>query len=188
MDVVAVWGQIMRVLRSPKKFFESSKKEKSWKKALPFIMVSAAIGHILTAVYNIVFSPSISPEIADTLGIAETSFTAAEVIPAVIISYIITIGMSFIWGGALKVWLSLFKVESSYSQSYRVMAYSRTPIYILSWLPFINLVVALYSFYLMMVGLTVIYSVSRKKAIVVIVTGVLALAVLSLVFLSFDSV
>jgi hypothetical protein len=184
VDMHAIWEQTKGLARSPAKFFAKSKKEKSWKKALPFVIVTAAVGHVFTAIYGIVFSPSIAGEIANNFEGAEVSYKPVEVIPAVIISFLITIVMSFVWGGAMKLWLSLFKVHSSFSQAYRVTSYSRAPNYLLSWVPFLNFFVGIYSFYLLWIALITEYSVSKKKALIIIFTSFLALAAISLVLVS----
>jgi hypothetical protein len=162
------------LLQAPKVFFAAIKKEKGWQKAFSYSLVVAAVGHILTAIYNVLV----------TANGADLPFGPQEVVVAVLVSFIITLGMSFIWGGALKVWLSVFKVESTFAQSYRVMVYSRTPNYLFSWVPFLGFVAALYSFYLMMLALEKEYEVTRKKAIIIIVTSMVVLFVASLLLVS----
>lgn len=162
------------LLQTPKAFFAATKKEKGWQRAFSYSIVVAAIGHILTAIFNILIV---------TRGV-NLPFGPQDVVVAVLVSFIITLGISFIWGGALKVWLSIFKVESTFAQSYRVMVYSRTPNYLFSWVPLLNLVAALYSFYLMMLALEKEYEVTRKKAIIIIVSSVVVLFVVSLLLVS----
>jgi hypothetical protein len=185
VDINAIFRQAKEVLAAPRNFFAKAKKEKDWKKAFVFVLVAAAVGHVLTAVYNIFIYPLLAPSISEVIGVPASGFDAGQVVVAAIISYILTLGMSFIWGAALKVWLMLFRVNSDFSSAYRVMAYSRTPNYLFSWLPVVNIAAALYSFYLLMLGLETQYSMSRKKTILVLVSSIVAVALLSLLVVSF---
>lgn len=174
-----------KVLSSPKEFFKATTKEKDWKNAFSFMLVVSLIGHIFTALYSLLFYPSMMAGLSEAMGTEEVVYTPVQIVTAVVISFVLTLAMSFLWGGALKVWLSLFKVESTYAQAYRVMVYSRTPNYLLSWLPFVNLFAAIYSFYLMLLGIEREYEVKRKKAIAIIATSVLAVLVASALIFAF---
>ncbi len=184
VDINSIFGQVKEILFAPKKFFGKAKKEKGWKKAFVFIIAVALVGHILTALYNIFVYPVIAPSLAEIVGIS-AGFDTGQVLVASVVSYVISLGMSFIWGGALKVWLALFKIESSFARSYRVMAYSRTPNYLFSWLPVVNLLAAFYSIYLLMLGIEAEYSIPRKKSVLIIILSVVAMIVLSLLVFSF---
>lgn len=184
MDVKAIAARAREIISSPKKFFDKAKKERDWKKAFAFILVVSAVGHILTALYNILVYPLIAPSLVESLGVPAVSYSPGQVFGASIVSYVLTLGMSFIWGGALKVWLALFKTKSTFSEAYRLMAYSRTPNYLVSWLPFVNFLAALYSFYLLMVGLEAEYNLSRKKAIAVIISSIVVIFIFSVIAVS----
>ncbi len=178
MDIAATLDTIKKVFKGPKKFFEGVKKQKSWKDAFGVVLITAAIGHILAGAYAFIYSSTQSEPLA-----------LAQIIPAILISFVLTLGMSFVWGWALKIWLSIFKVETSFSRAFLVMAYSRIPNLLFSWLPFVNFFMAVFSFYLLMIGLESQYEIKRKKAIVIIVTSIIALFALSvLLFLIFPQV
>lgn len=178
VDVVGSFAIVKKILRNPKVFFASIKKEKSWKSAFGLLLVVAALGHILAGLYAIIYSASIGQAIG-----------LEKIIPAILVSYVLTLVMSFVWGWALKIWLAIFKVPSTFSQGYQVMAYTRVPNLILSWLPFVNLFSAIYSFYLLMIGLESVYQIKRRKAVVIIVTSLVAMLVLStLLFMLFPVV
>lgn len=185
VDVRSELQKAREVLTSPKAFFKSSTKEKSWKSAFSFALVMSAVGHILTAVYSLIFSQTLASNVSETFGVSDFNYGPVQIIIGVFISFILTIGMTFIWGGGLKVWLSLFKIDSSFSEAYKVMVYSRTPNYLLSWFPGVNLISALYSFYLLMLALESEFGITRRKAIVIILSSVAILIAISLLSLSF---
>lgn len=179
VDVGAVFTKTKRVLLAPKRFFQKNRKERGWKKAFVFVLVVAGVGHILTGAYNVALFPSLSTTVAEALDVPVDEINSGKIILATMVSFILSLGMSFVWGAALKVWLSLFKIASSFPRAYRVMVYSRTPNFLLSWFPVVNLAAALYSFYLLMVGLEEEYSIPRGKALVVVVSSAVILSVLS---------
>lgn len=172
-----------KILTSPKKFFKDIHKEKGWKDAFSFVLVVAFIGHIFTAIYNVIFYPAIASSVGTNLGLQPADYNVAQVVTASIVSYIVALAMSFIWAGALKVWLMLFKVDSTFAEAYRVTIYSRAPNYLLSWFPFVNAVVWFYSLYLMILALKSQYSLSPKKSMVIIASSVILLFIVS--FLAF---
>lgn len=180
VDVNRVFAQIKLVFLSPKKFFNKAAKEKGWKTAFVFVMVVALAGHILTALYSLFAYPMIAPFLSEILQVPVSQLSPSTILVGTVVSYLLTLGMSFIWGGALKVWLMLFRVNASFSEGYRIMAYSHAPNYLLSWFPVVNILAAFYSFYLLVVGLMAGFGVSRSKAVVVVVSSVLLLIVLSL--------
>ncbi|OGM31979.1 hypothetical protein A2803_02725 [Candidatus Woesebacteria bacterium RIFCSPHIGHO2_01_FULL_44_21] len=184
IDVKEIMARVREVLTAPKKFFGKAKKEHGWKKAFSFVLVVAGAGHILTALYNILIYPLVSPTFAELFGIPAVQLNAGQVAGATLVSFIVTLGMSFIWGAALKVWLAIFKVKSNFDSSYRVMAYSRTPNYLFSWLPLVNILIAIYSFYLLVLGLENEYGIPRGKAILIIVTSVVVIFVVSILAVS----
>jgi len=188
MDITVDIGKSIRdareVLLSPRKAFKETKKQKGWNPAFSFVLVIAAIGHILAGLYNLFVYPLILPAIVRTFGVPETTFKTEQVLSAIAISYLLTVGMTFVWGGALKIFLNLFRVESSFEESYRVMVYSRVPNYLFSWLPFVNILAALYSFYLMFLALKTETGVENKKAVLIIVSSVVVLFILSVLLVS----
>jgi hypothetical protein len=184
VDARVAFVEAKGVLSSPKKFFKKAKKDKSWKEAFSFALVVALAGHVLTALYNIFLYPIVAPFLSQAFGVPISQFSVGQVVTAAVVSYVMTLAMSFIWGGALKVWLALFRTPSSFNQSYRVMAYSRTPNYLFNWIPFVNLFAALYSFYLLMVGLQSEYGMSKKKALIIILSSIVITFILFLLLVS----
>lgn len=171
MDVAENIKKAKKILTAPKIFFKAQVKEKGWRLAFAYLIVISAIGHILTVLYNLAFPPNLNSDIKEMLGTQDISYSPSQIVMAILISFIVTLGMSFVWASALKVWLSLFKTESTFDQSYRVIAYSRTPYLLFSWVPYVNILAGIYSFYLMMISIEREYSLPRRKSIVIILTA-----------------
>lgn len=169
------------VLR-PKKTVKSIEKKDSWKKTFSYLVVIAFVGHLLTGVFNYLIYPIIDPFLSQFLG-ANSGFEKTQVLPAIIMSYVLTLALSFVWGGALKLWLKLFKVNSTFDEAYKVVVYPRTANYLFGWLPFVNMFAAFYSFYIMMLMLVAEYGMSKKKAFAIVLTSTLAVIILLFVLL-----
>lgn len=185
VDVMENLKKIKKVLVAPKTFFKNTVKEKGWRLAFAYLIVVAAIGHVLLLIFNLAFPPNLTPEIKEMLGSADISYSPNQIVLATLIGFIATLGMSFIWAGALKLWLSLFKVESTYNKSYKIIAYSRTPNLLFSWLPYVNIAAGLYSFYLIIIALEKEHGLKRGKSLLIVVLAVVLLLVLSAIFLTF---
>ena len=75
----------------------------------------------------------------------------------------------------------IFKVESDFHEAYNLIVYSRTPSYLLGWVPFVSLFASLYTYYLLFLGVLEQYSVTRKKAAAVVLGALIATIALAVV-------
>lgn len=183
VDLRKIIAKTKAVLLSPKKFFKVSKKEKGWKEAFTYLLIIALLGHVLTTIYNLVFYPALIPVIQQAFPEAVSTFSSQQVISLMITSYVLTMAMSFAWGLGLKYLLTLFREDSTFEQAYRTVAYARTPNLLFSWLPILNLFVGIYSLYLFVVAIRTEYSVSTKRAAMIIISGMLIVFILSSVLI-----
>lgn len=180
MDVtVDVRGSLLKaktILMSPGAAIKTIAKEKGFKSAFSYLLVVSVVGHIFTFIYSLIFAPS-AEEIAQITGMQGVAYGPAEILTAIAVSFVITLGLSFVWSGAFKLILGMFKIESDFNSVYRILVYARTPFYLFSWLPLINIMVFFYSCYLVVLMLQKILGVGQKKAIVVVLTSIITLII-----------
>ena len=172
-----------KLLRTPEAFYKSVEKEKNWKEAFTYsivISVVAALFGVLevTLLYPLfqnqlsgIFTPENKPQLLDVL-------------PAFFVSAIIVVALGFVWSGALHLWLKLCRVKGDYWSAYKAYTYSRAPLSLFGWIPYIGVFFSLYSIYLLVVGMAVHYKISRKKAFLLVIIPLALLFVVQTVFYS----
>lgn len=185
LDFKEILGKVKLVFRKPDLFFGKYKKEKGWKTALIYFAILTLVGSVFTLVYGLSIYPLIKPQLDVWFGSTGAStFTLAEVLPAAISSYLTGIMFSFVIGFAFKYCLKLFGAKGTFSEAYQLIVYSRTPVYLLSWFPVVNLVALIYSLVLLYKGVREYYAFSKVRSILTIIVSVLVMIVASiLIFL-----
>ena len=179
LDFGDYYQKVLTILKTPSKFLEKNKKEKGWKKAFGYFIVLAFISTLLSVVYGFVIFPILRPVLSTTLEGQLPEATAIQIVTAGLINYIYTIGGSFVMAFLFKYWLKLFGAEAKFDDSYRLLVYARTPNYIFSWLPIVNVFAAFYSLFILYKGILINYKLSKVKAALNIILAVFLMFVLS---------
>ena len=78
--------------------------------------------------------------------------------------FIFGVIMTFLYSAFIHVIMIAFKSEGSYKDSYNVYTYSMVPYLILSVIPIIGFLSIIYSFVLMIMGISRVHNVSKGKA------------------------
>lgn len=175
--------KLKMVITKPTQFYKAVEKEKGWKDAFTFSIVISLIASFLgllevTLLYPLfkdtlpgVFTPENRPQLL-------------ELLPAFFVSALIVIALGFIWAGALHLWLRVWRIKGDYWSAYKAFTYSRAPNALFSWLPYIGIFFALYSMYVLSVGISVHYHVSMKKSLILTIVPVILLYVLQALIVS----
>jgi len=166
IDFLEIKNKVFKVLTKPYAFFASVKKEKGLRDPFVYTLVVSSIVLVLGTALNVF-------ESGNTI----------QLIPALFFSYVVTILLGFLFSFFLKLWISLFGGKGDYSTAYKLYIYTSTPSVIFGWIPFLNIVVPIYSFVLLVVGLETLYKFSRQKAAITIALGMLVMLVLSAIIL-----
>lgn len=171
------------VLEQPNDFFKKAKKEKLISESFTFFVLLSFLGAALGVFYTLLMYPVLS-QVSPALFPAIEPLTFAEVLPFVITSYAFTVVLSFVWGAVLFVWLKIWKANGTYGDAYRLYVYSRTPSYLLGWVPFVSIAAWLYSLYLMILGTHVIYKMSLRRSAIIFITPLVLFFVLLFIAVS----
>lgn len=137
----------------PHEFFKGMVKEKGIKESFTYFSILSLISSILSVVGLFIFNTQIGKVDLGQIG------------PFLVLGYLIGLALAFAWAGILFLWLKLFKAKGKYEKAYQLYAYSRTPKFVLGWIPPLSLVGWIYSFVLLIIGAEVIYKIRRTKAI-----------------------
>lgn len=172
-----------KLIRTPEAFYKGVEKEKNWKEAFTFSIVISVIAAFfgvleVTLLYPLfpdqfsgIFTPENKPQILDIL-------------PAFFVSTVIVVALGFVWSGALHLWLKICRVKGDYWSAYKAYTYSRAPLSLFGWIPYFGVFFSLHSIYLLVVGMSVHYKVSRKKAFLLILIPLVLLFVVQTIIYS----
>lgn len=89
-----------------------------------------------------------------------------------------TVFLTFLFHIFLK-WLGARK---GLGETFKALVYSSMPVYLLSWIPFLNLIAYFWMFYLAIKGASVLHGTTEGRALLSLIFGILSLiAVISLI-------
>lgn len=183
LNLTEIAGKIKLIFRRPSDFFKKYKKEKGWQHAFVYFAVLSLVGSVLSLLYGLGIYPYLKPQIDAIFGNTGSTYTLAEVLPVAMTSFVSGILFSFVWGFVFKLWIKLFGGKGTFDQAYQLIVYSRTPIYLLSWAPVINLVALIYSLIVLYKGIREYYSLSKVRSLLAVVLGLIAVFIASYIFI-----
>ena len=172
-----------KLLRTPEAFFNAIEKEKTWKEAFTYSIVLSIIAALFGVLEITLLYPLFKNELSGIFT-PETKPQFLDVLPAFFVSAIIVIALGFVWAGALHLWLKVCRLKGDYWSAYKAYTYSRAPLSLFGWIPYVGVLFSLYSIYLLVVGISVHYKLSRKKALLLIIIPLALLFVLQTIFYS----
>ena len=80
------------------------------------------------------------------------------------VSFGISILATFVYSGLIQVVMIAFKSGGTYKDSYNVFTYSMIPYQIFNVIPYVGSLSIIYSFILMIMGISKVHNVSKGKA------------------------
>ena len=180
-DFREFWEKTKKIIRSPEAFYKGVEKEKGWKDAFSYSIAIAVVASLIgvleiSVLYPVfqsalpsIFAPQSTPQILDIL-------------PALFVSAVVVVLLGFVWAGALHFWLRLWKIKGDFASAYKAYTYSRAPNSLLGWIPYVGGLFGLYSIYVLVVGISVHYKISKKKSFLLLIGPLLLLFVLQVLF------
>lgn len=173
-----------KVLANPSAFFKGLKTEKGMERAFVYLAVISIFTVALRTVVGQIFDQQIYGWIGSLLGvnIPKIQLSLIELVTVGLLSYASGLAISFIWAGILHVWCLIFSGKGNYSKSYQLAVYSSTPNLVFGWIPFVNLVVWIYSVYLLIVGTRELHKIEKTKATLIYLIPTLILVAIALLF------
>ncbi|KKQ95797.1 MAG: hypothetical protein UV74_C0013G0402 [Candidatus Woesebacteria bacterium GW2011_GWB1_43_14] len=174
VDISGSIQKAKRILFSPRSFGKDISQEKGIKEAFGYFVLLRLVATILLLFNIFVIVP---------LGWGESYYNASprEMITFVVLSFFIALISVFISAGILHLWIRLFRGKGDYTKTFQVYVYSKTPSFLLSWIPILGFISVFFGWYLMYLGIVSAHNLSKRKAIVLILIPFIFFVTLSLV-------
>ena len=103
------------------------------------------------------------------------------------LSYVIGLGLSFVYAGILHVWILIFGGKNSYTKTYELGAYAGTPSMLFGWIPFVGWIGGtIWSLMLLIMGTEQVHKIARKRAVLMYLIPVLILFILGALIFAFS--
>src|SRR3989344_5023841 len=183
LNLTEIAGKVKLIFRKPSDFFKLYKNEKGWQHAFVYFALLTLIGSVLSLLYGFAIYPYLKPQIDAIFGNTGSTYTLSQVLTVAISSYVTGILFSFVWGFVFKLWVKMFGGKGTFAKAYQLIIYSRTPIYLLSWVPVVNLIALIYSLVIIYKGVKQYYGLSKVRSILTVVLGLIAVFIASYVFI-----
>jgi len=177
----AFFKKIKQVLFNPYVFFKNIKKEKGISTAFSYFALMSLVYTLLSTTVGLVYLNYFfnSSQLSFILS-QNTDYTTNNILFYSFIMYGAGLLLSFVIAGILHLWILLFGGKETYTKTYQLYVYSRTPGFVFGWLPFIGSIFRLYNLFLLILGTEKVHKISRTKAVLMYL---IPIAVLGLVFL-----
>ena len=180
--------RIKGILFEPSKFFDYlSKKEKTIGTSFIYLMVLSLFFTIIGFIIGTLLQGFWISLYSGFLGF-EIPYAATPIIISLIftiIGYGIGLLLSFVGAGILHLWFLIFGGKADYTKTYQLMVYSRTPTYVLGWIPFVNFFIWIWSLVLLILGTSKIHQMSKLKAALIIIIPIIVLMAIGITIFIF---
>ena len=168
---LSLFKKIKNVLTSPTKFYNSVKSEKGFKSPMIYLLVMSLLSTVLSTVYTLVFPSSF-------LGVTVPTSLEASII-GILDAFVIGIIATFLIVGLFHVFVYLLGGKNGFLQTFKSNVYGSTPSYIFGWIPYVNIVAAVYTlFYLIPKGISMQHNMSMGRAVLAVVLPIIIILVL----------
>jgi len=161
----------------PSEFFEAVKSEEDIGKPLKFAAIMAfifaaifsillfMIGFILLQLFLLI--PGFS-----ALGSLLTALGTLMIILIGAFIWIFFIAMTFVGAAVIHVFAKIVGGEGNYTATYKAYAYSLSTL-IFMWIPFVNIIFVFLEIYIIIVGLSKLHGISKKRALLALILPVI---------------
>ena len=161
------WDKLKYLFSNPNLFFEKIKSEKGIKNALLTFVIVGFFASVIS--YGISFGTRFFLPYGrgffgfplGYFGLLGYGFLGWL---SPIIGFLSSILISFIYSGIIYAIIIAFKGEGTFLDTYKVYAYSMVPFLILKLIPLIGYLSIIYSFILMIIGISKLHNISKGKA------------------------
>ena len=152
------WDKIKYIFSDPNLFFQKVKSEDGIKNSLLMYAIVGAFFSVISYAFSFGMMSMMSRGYGDLGGFG----FLYSALPFVMFG--VGIIMTFAYSGLIHVIMIAFKSEGSYKDSYNAYTYSMIPYLILSVVPMVGFLSIIYSFILMIIGMSNVHNVSKGKA------------------------
>jgi hypothetical protein len=152
---------------SPGETFEKAKGDTLGDGLKYAVVWYAILGLLLGIVFAVVFAALLGAFVAMIPG-APAWLTGLGLILIPIMLVVMIVGgiLGLIIGGAwLHLWVYVCGGREGYAQTVKAMAYGGTPGYVLGWIPFLNIIGAIWAFVVSLIGLSRLHGIGIGRAL-----------------------
>ncbi|MBU0953305.1 MAG: YIP1 family protein [Nanoarchaeota archaeon] len=174
--------RVKMVLFDPHRFFKTVDKEKGVEPAFKYIAMVALVPFIIFLVAAVVFLPFVTsfltmmnPQMAFL-----TPFLTGFGVVFIIGFYVFYLISTFISAFIMHIFVLIGGGKQKYIATYKAAVYGTTPGVLLLWIPIINFIAGLWSWYLQIVGIATLHRVSMLRAFGITLIPIAILGVLFL--------
>lgn len=158
------WDKLNYLFSNPNLFFEKIKPEKGIKNALLTFVIVGFFASIVS--YGISYGMRfMMPHGIGYFGFPMylgLGYGFFGIFP--LVGFLSSLLISFIYAGIIHAIVTAFKGEGTYAETYKAYFYSMVPFLILKLIPIVGYLSIIYSFILMIIGVSKLQNISRGKA------------------------
>jgi len=173
--VLSIVERIKGFLFSPSETFDASK-EDTLGDALYYIMVILAIYAVLIAIIAAI-AFSLTRRMLGLFSVPgmPLATATAPMVGVLFFVYALVGGIIgvFILGLWLHLWVYLFGGRNGLIQTIKAVIYGETPGLVLGWIPFINIIAAIWSIIVSVIGVRQLHGLSTGKAIIAVIIALI---------------
>ncbi|MDI3474013.1 MAG: hypothetical protein PWR30_336 [Candidatus Woesearchaeota archaeon] len=156
------FGKIKNIFVNPREFFSGLNEQgigKAFLYSLVFILIYQAI-------ISLIFTEGAQVRAYAVLGEARVSiFYGWQMFSRLFIGSVIwRILLLFIFSLLLHIWIMIFKGSGSYEKTFQLVVYSRTPVWLLGWIPIVRILAWAYNVILLIIGTEKLHKIENKTA------------------------
>jgi hypothetical protein len=149
--------------------------------AAKYMFVLALVYTILSTIYGTIITYYAAANIPQAAYI----FNPVTVAGTFIVSYV-SLTVSLIFGGViLHVSAYIFGARQKIDQTMKTGFYAGTPVFLLGWIPVVNIIAWAYSIYLYVIGLMKLQQMSSGRAIAAVVFPAVVLFIIAILIMGF---
>ena len=180
--------KIKKVLTKPAEFFTEVKSEVGIGNAFKYLAIISLVYVVLMMIFMFIFSLVLGASYRSLIGYGLfpfSLFAGIFVFALPIAIYLISLLGSFVGAGVIHLFAKMFGGKGDYSATYKASVYSSTPSLLFGWIPYLNILVGIYSLYLYLKGLSILHEISMGRAfLIAILPGIIvAIVILAFVFI-----
>ena len=184
--------KVKDILLDPRYFFSHLHKEHGLKDAFLYFALLQAFTMFMALLVHVVFDFSIAALIRSEyggvpglLGPWQPVWSSSILFIFALVGYVLSLGWGFVMAGIVHVYLLIFSGKGSYEDTYKMLAYSGTPNFLLGWIPFIGYSAIIWSLILVIIGTHHVHKMSLKKSTLIYVIPLALLMLLMVTFIIF---
>lgn len=166
----------VRFMKEPSKTFDSMRKT-ALREGFKYILVMAAIFAVLNSMVS-----------ALMVGYAQSVFMLTiNQLPLIVLitfvtgtiaAYALIVVLSIIWGLWLHLWVYMFGARGTLEQTLKSVFYGQTPMYLIGWIPFLNIVFGIWAMVWTGIGIKRLHGFQKEGMIALAFTLALGIPVL----------